>query len=64
MKEAIRHISNRKSAGCDAIAIERLTTGGEEAVKVMTGFVTALEEEDMGDRLEEIGVRANLQEMR
>ena len=36
MKEALRHISNRKSAGCDGIPIELLKAGGEEAVKVMT----------------------------
>ena len=38
MKEALRHISNRKSAGCDGIPIELLKAGGEEAVKVMTGL--------------------------
>ena len=37
LKEALRHISNRKSAGCDGIPIELLKAGGEEAVKVMTG---------------------------
>ena len=37
MKEAIRYISNRKSAGYDGIPIELLKAGGEEAVKVMTG---------------------------
>ena len=36
VKEALRHISNRKSAGCDGIPIELLKAGGEEAVKVMT----------------------------
>ena len=38
VKEALRHISNRKSAGCDGIPIELLKAGGEEAVKVMTGL--------------------------
>ena len=33
MKEALRHISNRKSAGRDGIPIELLKAGGEEAVK-------------------------------
>ena len=42
MKEALIHISNRKSAGCDGhygdgITIELPKAGGEEAVKVMTG---------------------------
>ena len=38
VKEAPRHMSNRKSAGCDGIPIELLKAGGEEAVKVMTGL--------------------------
>ena len=38
VKEALRHISNRKSAGCDGIPIELLKAGGEEAVQVMTGL--------------------------
>ena len=33
VKEALRHISNRKSAGCDGIRIELLKAVGEEAVK-------------------------------
>ena len=53
VKEALRHISNRKSAGCDGIPIELPKAGG---VKVMT--------EGMADTLEEIGVPANLQERR
>ena len=38
VKEALRHISNRESAGCDGIPMELLKAGGEEAVKVMTGL--------------------------
>ena len=66
VKEPLRHISNRKSAGCDGIPIERLKAEEQEAVKVMTGLcncIYIMEEEGMADRLEEIGVRANLQEM-
>ena len=62
VKEALRHISNRKSAGCDGIPIELLKAGGEEAVKVMTGLCNCIlmEEEGMADRLEEMGVQWNL----
>ena len=42
VKEALRHISNRKSAGCDGIPIELLKAGGEEAVKVMTGLCNCI----------------------
>ena len=42
MNEALRHISNRKSAGCDGIPIERLKAGGEKAVKVMTGLCNCI----------------------
>ena len=42
MKEALRHISNRKSAGSDGIHIELLKAGGEEAVKVMTGLCNSM----------------------
>ena len=42
VKEALRHIYNRKSAGCDGIPIELLKTGGEEAVKVMTGLCNCI----------------------
>ena len=42
MKEALRHISNRKSAGCDGIPIEHLKAGEEEAVKVMTGLCNCI----------------------
>ena len=42
MKEALRHISNRKSAGCDGIPIELLKAGWEEAVKVMTGLCNCI----------------------
>ena len=42
VKEALRHISNRISAGCDAIPIELLKAGGEEAVKVMTGLCNSI----------------------
>ena len=38
VKEALRHISNRKSAECDGIPIELMKDGGEKAVKVMTGL--------------------------
>ena len=65
VKEALIHISNRKSAGCDEIPIELLKAGGAEAVKVMTGICNCImEEEGMADRLEEIGICANLQERR
>ena len=37
-KEALRHIYNRKSRGCDGIRTELLKAGGEEPVKVMTGL--------------------------
>ena len=36
MKEEIRHISNRKSPGCDGIPIAFLKVGGEYAIRVMT----------------------------
>ena len=42
VKEALRHISNRKSAGCDGIPIELLKAEGEEAVKVMTGLCNCI----------------------
>ena len=42
VKEALRHISNRKSAGCDGIPIELLKAGGQEAVKVMTGLCNCI----------------------
>ena len=42
VKEALRHISNRKSAGCDGIPIELLKAGGEEAAKVMTGLCNCI----------------------
>ena len=42
VKEAPRHISNRKSTGCDWIHIELLKAGGEEAVKVMTGLCNCI----------------------
>ena len=42
VKEALRHISNRKSAGCDGIPIQLLKAGGEEAVKVMTGLCNCI----------------------
>ena len=38
MKDALRHISKRKSAGCDGIPIELLKAGGEEAIQVMKGL--------------------------
>ena len=38
MKEAIRHISNRKAPGCDGISIEYLKAGGDEAIRVMTSL--------------------------
>ena len=66
-KEALIHISNRKSVGCDGIPKELLKAGGEEAVKVMTGLcncIYIMEDEGMADRLEEIGVRAHLQKRR
>ena len=42
MKEALRHISNRKSAGCDGTPIERLKAEEQEAVKVMTGLCNCI----------------------
>ena len=42
VKEALRHIYNRNSAGCDEIPIELLKTGGEEAVKVMTDLCNCI----------------------
>ena len=42
VKEALRHISNRKSAGCDGIPIELLKAGGEEAVKLMTSLCNCI----------------------
>ena len=42
VKEALRHIYNRKSAGCDGIPIELLKAGGEEAEKVMTGLCNCI----------------------
>ena len=42
VKEALRHISNRKSAGCDGVSIELLKAGGEEAVKVKTGLCNCI----------------------
>ena len=38
IKDALRHISNRKAAGIDDIPIELLKAGGEEAVKVLTNM--------------------------
>ena len=38
VKEAIRHISNRKAPGCDGIPIEFLKSGGYEAIRVMTSL--------------------------
>ena len=42
MKEALRHIYNRKSAGSDGITIVLLKAGGEEAVKVMTDLCNSM----------------------
>ena len=42
VKEPLRHMSNRKSAGCDRIHIELLKAGGEEALKVMTGLCNCI----------------------
>ena len=42
VKEALRHIYDRKSAGCDGIPIELLKAGGEEAVKVITGLCNCI----------------------
>ena len=65
VNEALRYINNRKSAGCGGIPIELLKAGGVEAVKFMTGLCNCIMEEGgMADRLEEIGVCANLQESR
>ena len=38
IKDALRHISNRKAAGSDDIPIELLKAGGEETVKVLTNM--------------------------
>ena len=42
LKEALRHISNRKSAGCDGIPIKLPEAEGEEVVKVMTGLCNCI----------------------
>ena len=45
VEEALRHMSNRKSAGCDggtAVPIYILKAGGEEAVKFMTGLCNCI----------------------
>ena len=42
VKEALRHMYNRKSAGRDVIPIELVNAGGEEAVKVMTGLCNCM----------------------
>ena len=42
VKEALRHISNGNSPGCDGIPIELLKAEGEEAVKVMTGLCNCI----------------------
>ena len=42
VQEALRHIYNRKSAGCDGMPIELLKAGGEDAVKVMPGLCNSI----------------------
>ena len=42
VKEAIRHISNRKAPGCDGIPIEFLKAGGNEAIRVMTSMYNSI----------------------
>ena len=43
MKEARRHISNRKSAGCDGILISLMKVGGGGGVvKVMKGLCNCI----------------------
>ena len=42
VKETLRHISNRKSAGCAGIPIELLNAGREEAAKGMTGLCNCI----------------------
>ena len=60
VKEALTHISSRKSARCDGIPIELLKVGGEEAVKVMTGLCNCIWKRRNGRKTERNGVRANL----
>ena len=38
VKDALRHISNRKAAGGEDIPIELLKTGGDEVVTVLTAM--------------------------
>ena len=42
MKEAIRHISNRKSPGYDEIPIEFLKSGGDDAIRVITSLCNSM----------------------
>ena len=35
VKDAIKHISNRKSSGCDGISIELLKAGGDVSIKIL-----------------------------
>ena len=42
VKEALGHISNRKSAGRDGIPIELLKVGGDEAVKVLLSLCNSI----------------------
>ena len=35
VKDAIKHISNRKSSGCDVIPIELLKAGGDASIKIL-----------------------------
>ena len=35
VKDAIKHISNRKSSGCDGIPIELLKAGGDASIKIL-----------------------------
>ena len=35
VKDTIKHISNRKSSGCDGIPIELLKAGGDASIKIL-----------------------------
>ena len=41
VKEAIRHIYNRKASGCDGILIEFLKAGGDKAIRIMTSSISS-----------------------
>ena len=42
VKEAIRHISNRKAPDCNGIPIEFPKSGGDEAIRVITSLCNSI----------------------